>query len=93
VGRSDKFGFKKDNKFLHKKRRHEGEWNKGQGSPTKDKHKQFQGLRLKPKGNFVKKGVPFKVSQPKGNFGGKPKGTCFNCNKVGHYLTRPQVPC
>jgi len=25
----------------------------------------------------VKKGVPFKGSQP--------KGTCFNCNEVGHY--------
>jgi hypothetical protein len=25
VGRSDKSGFKKDNKFLHKKPRHEGE--------------------------------------------------------------------
>ncbi len=23
----EKFGFKKDNKFLHKKPRHEGEWN------------------------------------------------------------------
>jgi hypothetical protein len=29
VGRSDKTGFKKDNKFLHKKPRHEGEWNRG----------------------------------------------------------------
>jgi hypothetical protein len=37
VGRSDKFGFKRDNKFLHKNPRHEGEWNRGQGSPTKDK--------------------------------------------------------
>jgi len=27
VGRRKKFGFKKDNKFLHKKARHEGEWN------------------------------------------------------------------
>jgi hypothetical protein len=32
VGRSGKSGFKKDNKFLHKKPRHEGEWNRGQGS-------------------------------------------------------------
>jgi len=39
VGRSEKFGFKKDNKFLDKKRRHDGEWNRGQGSPTKDKPK------------------------------------------------------
>ncbi len=29
VGRSEKSGFKKDNKFLHKKPRHEGEWNRG----------------------------------------------------------------
>jgi hypothetical protein len=27
VGRGEKFGFKKDNKFPHKKARHEGEWN------------------------------------------------------------------
>jgi hypothetical protein len=40
VGRSDKSGFKKDNKFLHKKPRHEGEWNRGQSSPTKEKPKQ-----------------------------------------------------
>jgi hypothetical protein len=85
VGRSDKSGFKKDNKFLHKKPRHEGEWNRGQGSPTKDKPKQFQGLGFKQKGIFVKKGAPFKGSQPKGDFGAKPKGACFNCNKVGYY--------
>jgi hypothetical protein len=33
----------------------------------------------------VKKGAPFKGSQPKGDFGAKPKGACFNCNEVGHY--------
>jgi hypothetical protein len=85
VGRSDKSGFKKDNKFLHKKLRHEGEWNRGQRNPTKDKPKQFQGSGFKPKRNFVKKGAPFKASQPKGDFGVKPKGACFNCNEVGHY--------
>jgi hypothetical protein len=85
VGRSDKSGFKKDNKFLHKKPRHEGEWNRGQGSPTKDKPKQFQGSGSKPKGSFVKKGAPFKGSQNKGNFVEKPKGACFNCNEVGHF--------
>jgi hypothetical protein len=37
VGRSDKSGFKKDNKFLHKKPRHEGEWNRGQRSPNNSK--------------------------------------------------------
>jgi len=85
VGRSDKSGFEKDNKFLHKKPRHEGEWNWGQGSPTKDKPKHFQGSGPKPKGSFVKKGAPFKGSQNKGNFGDKPKSACFNCNEVGHY--------
>jgi len=85
VGRSEKFGFKKDNKFLHKKPRHDGEWNCGQGSPTKDKPKQFQGMGFKPKGNFVKKGAPFKRSQPKGDVGVKPKAACFNCNEMGHY--------
>jgi len=85
AGQSDKFGFKKDNKFLHKKPRHEGEWNRGQGSPTKEKPKQFQGSGFKPKGSFVKKRAPFKGSQTKGDFGVKPKGVCFNCNEVGHY--------
>jgi len=33
----------------------------------------------------VKKGAPSKGSQPKGDFGAKPKGACFNCNEVGHY--------
>ncbi len=42
-------------------------------------------MGFKPKGNFVKKGAPFKGSQPKGDASGKPKGTCFNCNEVGHY--------
>jgi hypothetical protein len=32
--------------------------------------------------NFVKKGAPFKASQPKGDASGKPKGRCFNCNEV-----------
>ncbi len=84
VGRSEKSRFKKNNKFLHKKPRHEGEWNRGQGSPTKDKSKQFQGAGFKPKGNFVKKGAHFKGSQPNGDVGEKPKGACFNCNEMGH---------
>jgi len=85
VGRGEKFEFKKDNKFPHKKPKHDGEWNRGQGSPTKDKPKKIQGAGFKPKGNFVKKGVPFKGSQPKGDVGVKPKGACFNCNEMGHY--------
>jgi hypothetical protein len=43
VGQSKKSGFKKDNKFLHKKPHHEREWNRGQDSPRKEKPKQFQG--------------------------------------------------
>ncbi len=85
VGRGEKSEFKKDNKFFHKKLRHEGEWNRKQESLRKEKPKQFQGSGFKPKGNFVKKGVPFKASQPKGDVGVKPKGACFNCNEVGHY--------
>jgi len=85
VGRGEKSRFKKDNKFLHKKPRHEGEWNRGQGSPRKEKPKQFQGSGFKPKGDFVKKGAPFKGGQLKGDVSGKPKGTCFNYNEVGHY--------
>jgi hypothetical protein len=85
VGRGEKSRFKKHNKFFHKKARHEGEWNRGQESLRKEKPKQFQGLGFKPNGNFVKKGAPFKGSQPKGDVSGKLKGACFNCNKVGHY--------
>ncbi len=85
VGQSEKFGFKKDNKLFHKKPRHNKEWNREQGSPTKDKPKQFQGSGFEPKENFVKKGAPFKKSQPKGDFGVKPKGVCFNCNEMWHY--------
>jgi hypothetical protein len=65
VGQSEKFGFKKDDKFLHKKPRRDGEWNCGQGSPTKDKPKQFQGAGFKPKGNFVKKGLLSKGANPR----------------------------
>jgi hypothetical protein len=85
VGRGEKYGFKEDKKFLHKKPRHEGEWNRRQINPRKEKLKQFQGLGFKPKGDFVKKGAPFKPSQQKRDVGGKPKGACFNCNEVGHY--------
>ncbi len=68
-------------------RRHtiEGEWNRGQDTLKGEKPKQFQGSGFKPKGNFVKKGAPFKANQPKGDASGKPKGVCFNYNEVGHY--------
>jgi len=85
VGRGEKSGFKRDNKFLHKKPRYEGEWNRKQGSPRKEKPKQFQGSGFKPKGDFVKKGAPFKGSQPKGDVSGKSKVACFNYNEMGHY--------
>jgi hypothetical protein len=85
VGRGEKSGFKKDSKFPHKKARHEGEWNRRQGSLRKKTPKHFQSSGFKPKGNFVKKGAPLKGSQPKGDVNGKPKGACFNCNEVGHY--------
>jgi hypothetical protein len=84
VGRGEKFEFKKD-KFLHKKPRHEGEWNRTQNASRRKSPNKFQGSGFKPKGNFVKKGVPFKGSQPKEDVGGKLKGACFNCNEVGHY--------
>jgi hypothetical protein len=60
VGRGEKFGFKKENKFHDKKAHHKGEWNRGQDAPKGEKPKHFQGFGFKPKGNFVKKGVPFK---------------------------------
>jgi hypothetical protein len=55
VGRGEKFGFKKDNEFPHKKARHEGEWNWRQNTSKEEMPKQFQGSGFKPKGNFVKK--------------------------------------
>jgi hypothetical protein len=85
VGRGKKSRFKKENKFLHKKTCHEREWNRRQNTLKGEKPKQFQGSSFKRKGNFVKKGVPFKTSQPKGDANGKPKGACFSCNEVGHY--------
>jgi len=57
VGRGEKSEFKKDNKFLHKKSHHEGEWNQRQESPRKEKPKQIQGSGFKPKGNFVNLGT------------------------------------
>jgi hypothetical protein len=85
VGQGEKSDFKKDNKFHHKKAQHEGEWNRRQDAPKGERPKHFQSSRFKPKGNFVKKGVPFKGSQLKGDAKGKPKEACFNCNEVGHY--------
>jgi hypothetical protein len=85
VVQGEKFGFKKDNTFPHKRACHEREWNWWQDTSKEEKPKQFQGLGLKPKRNFVKKGAPLKGSQFKGNASEKPKGTCFNCNEMGHY--------
>jgi hypothetical protein len=88
VRRSDKSGFKKDNKFLHQKPMHEGEWNRGQGSPTKEKPKQFQSSSFKPKGSFVKRGAPSKGSQPKGDFGQSLTGHASIATKWG---TTPKI--
>jgi len=85
VGRGEKTGFKKDNKFPHKKAHHKGEWNRGQDTSKGEKFNPFQGSKFKTKGNFIKNGAPFKVSQPKGDVSGKPKRACFKCNEVGHY--------
>ncbi len=84
VGWGEKFGFKKESKFPHKKACHEGEWNRRQDTSKGEKTKQFQGSNFKLKGNFIKKGVPLKGGQPKGDVSGKPKGTCFNYNELGH---------
>jgi hypothetical protein len=85
VGGGEKSRFKKENKFPHKKACHEGEWNRRQDTSKGEKPKQSQGWGFKPKGNFIKKRVPLKGGQPKGDPSGKPKGTCLNCNEVGHY--------
>jgi hypothetical protein len=87
LGWGEKFEFKKKKKILHKKACHEGEWSQGQDVSKGEKSKQFQNPGFKPKGNFVKKGVPLKGSQPKTRDANRePKGTCFNCNEVGHYF-------
>jgi hypothetical protein len=49
VGRGEKSRFKKENKFLHKKAHHEGDWNRGQDTSKREKPKQFQGSGFKPK--------------------------------------------
>jgi hypothetical protein len=65
VGRGEKSEFKRDNKFPHKKARHEGEWNRGQDTSKGEKPKQFQGSGFKPKGDFVKKGLLSKGANPR----------------------------
>ncbi len=92
VGQGEKSKFKKENKFLHKKAHHEGEWNRKQDTSKGEKPKQFQGSGFKPKGNFIKKGVPLKGGQPKGDAYGKPKGGCFDCNEMGHYFKDSPKP-
>jgi len=73
VERGEKPEFKRDNKFPHKKARHEGEWNRGQDTSKGEKPKQFQGSGFKPKGDFVKKGLLSKGANPRemlvGNLG------------------------
>jgi hypothetical protein len=94
VGRGAKSKFKKEKKFPHKKAHHEGEWNQGQDTSKGEKPKKIQGSSFTPKRNFIKKGAPLKGGQPKGDVSGKPKGTCFNCNEVGHYsknFPKPKV--
>jgi hypothetical protein len=51
----------------------------------KGKAQTISSFKLQTKGFFIKKRVAFKRSQPKGDVNGKPKGTCFNCNEMGHY--------
>jgi hypothetical protein len=88
VGRSDKSRFKKDNKFFHKKPRHEGEWNRGQGSPTKEKPKQLQGSRFKLKGSFVRKGAPSRGANKRGILEQSPRGHASIATKWG---TTPKI--
>ncbi len=75
VGWGEKFGFKKKNKFHHKKACHEGEWSWRQDVSKGEKPKKFQGLGFKPKCNFVKKGFLWKRTNPKGMLPGSPKET------------------
>jgi hypothetical protein len=62
-----------------------GNGTEGRDTSKGEKPKQFQSSSFKSKGNFVKKGVPLKGSQPKGDVSRKPKGACFNCNEMGYY--------
>jgi hypothetical protein len=73
VGRVEKFRFKKDNKFPHKKAHHEGELNQRQDTSKGEKPKQFQGLGFKTKGNFIKKRVLLKGPNQRGMLVGSPK--------------------
>ncbi len=50
VRRGEKFGFKKDNKFLHKKACHEGEWNRGQDTSKGENLNNFKARVSNPKG-------------------------------------------
>jgi hypothetical protein len=77
VGQGEKSKFKKDKKFPHKKAHHEGEWSDGQNISNREKPKQFQSSSFKRKINFVKKRVPLKGSQPKGDISGKAQRNVF----------------
>jgi hypothetical protein len=57
VGWGEKSKLKRDNKFFHKKARHERGWNQGQDTSKGEKPKQFQGSSFKRKEISSKKGL------------------------------------
>jgi hypothetical protein len=83
VGRGEKSEFKKDNKFLHKKPHHEGEWNRGktlQGGKNLNNSK-AQGSS--PKEILLRRGPLLKRANPRGMLVGSLKEHASTVTKWG----------
>jgi hypothetical protein len=52
VGRSEKFEFKKDNKFFHKKPKHDKEWNVGKEAQQRISLNNSKAQGLNPRGTL-----------------------------------------
>ncbi len=73
VRRGEKSGFKRENKFPHKKAHHEGEWNQGQDTSKGEKPKQFQSSGFKLKKILSRRGLLLKRTNLRGMLVGNPK--------------------
>jgi hypothetical protein len=83
VGWGEKSGFKKENKFPHKKARHEGEWSRRQ-DPQKGKNPNtFKARVSNSKENSSRKGFLSKGVNPRGMLMGSPKGRVSITTKWG----------
>jgi hypothetical protein len=83
VGQGEKFKFKKENKFHHKKARHEREWSRGQDTPKGESPNTSKVQGSNPKATSSRKGFPSKGANLKGMLMGSPKGCVSIATKWG----------